>query len=176
LSIDSRSLGDRGHADQHIGRLRVFGGRRYGQKKARFGVYTDRVSVGLARSRVSHILDDLDVRDTVDKDVILILKPRLETVPRGLEKVSSSSVRLSSRTASFGRVTGLGKVVGVGALYGRKMVLKPEPFHAPLKFCKTPRGGSSSDGFEGSVKSLPHQNESLCRDGFQHGQEGQRIR
>ena len=69
------------------------------------------------------------------------------TLPRGLEKVSVSVVRLSSRTFSLGTaggagVTGLGNVVVVGGpLLGRKIKLKPVPANSPVKFARTPSGG-----------------------------------
>src|SRR4051794_20430505 len=79
-----------------------------------------------------------------------VLKPRLGTLPRGAEKVSSSFVRFNSRTATLGGAggagsTGLVKVVVVGAtLFGRKMVFKPGPVNDPVKLAKIPRGGRGS--------------------------------
>lgn len=89
-------------------------------------------------------------------------RPRLGTLPRGLEKVRVSEVRFISRTFSLGAcgiggpATGFGKFVCVGGiLFGRKMRLRPFPWNVPWKLDKTPNGGTSelsllSSGFGAS--------------------------
>jgi hypothetical protein len=90
-------------------------------------------------------------------------RPRLGTLPRGVENERVSVIKFSSRTLSLwvvsgtiklgnvgGGTIGLGNVVvDGGPLLGRNIKLKPVPAKVPLKFARTPKGGSSDGESEG---------------------------
>lgn len=71
-------------------------------------------------------------------------RPRLGTVPMGVENARVSVVKFISRTFSLGGVgaagvMGFGNWVVVGGpLFGRNIRLRPVPWKVPLKFERTP--------------------------------------
>jgi len=81
-------------------------------------------------------------------------EPRLGTEPKLGENASFSEVRLSSRTLSRGGGGGggaMGNCVGVTGLSGRKIVLKPWPFHFPRKKERGPRLGAPAEALASSA-------------------------
>jgi len=72
-----------------------------------------------------------------------VAEPRLGTEPKLLENVKVSEVRFSSSRLSPGG-RGIGNFIELAdfVLSGRKIVLKPPPFHVPTKLASGPRGGT----------------------------------
>jgi hypothetical protein len=93
--------------------------------------------------------------------------PRFGIDPRAAENDSVSSVRLISRTLSFGPVAGLGSGVGLAVKScGRKIVFRPLPLNVPVKPAMPPSGGAAGAAAAANCSCVggtsPHRNPRVC--------------
>ena len=113
------------------------------------------------------------------REMSACVKPRLGTVPSGLEKSNVSSVRFNSRTLSSGPCGVFVNCVGERAMFwGRKMVLKPTPVNFPVNAAMAPKSAGMTSGSYPTMtprwhlapsESLRHVDGGLDVQGFGHG-------
>lgn len=77
MGIDGGSVRDRAKANQRVSWFWVYVGLRHVQLKASLSVYACRISIILACGCIRHIIDGLEVGDTIETDIILRIEAKI---------------------------------------------------------------------------------------------------